>query len=155
MEQEKDLPDWLIKDIQAQAARMDDGRLIRDLGEIGDALCDADAEQLRHVLADPRATQRIQEDLEVILPFYLQLLTESINRHGEESHLSMDDLTKLLESHGKAGIVLKPKLLLESGRFGFALMQAAAALADLDDTLAGPWYLSLKELLQQEGIASV
>ena len=47
------------------------------------------------------------------------------------------------------GIVLKPKLLLESGRFGFALMQAAAALAELDDTLAGLWYLSLKELLQR------
>jgi hypothetical protein len=50
--------------------------------------------------------------------------------------------------------VLKPKLLLESGRFGFALMQAAAALAELDDTLAGLWYLSLKELLQREAAAS-
>jgi hypothetical protein len=33
-------------------------------------------------------------------------------------------------------------------------MQAAAALAELDDTLAGLWYLSLKELLQREAAAS-
>jgi hypothetical protein len=88
------------------------------------------------------------------LPFYLPLLADSINRRGEETHLTSDELATLLVSHGTEGIVLKPKLLLESGRFGFALMQAAAALAELDDTLAGLWYLSLKELLQREAAAS-
>lgn len=132
---------------------MDDGQFIRDLGEIGQALCEADAGRLKAILADSKTADRIERELEVVLPFYLPLLADSINRRGEETHLTADELATLLVSHGKEGIVLKPKLLLESGRFGFALMQAAAVLAELDDTLAGPWYLSLKELLQREAAA--
>lgn len=148
------VPDWLIRDVCAQAARMDDGQYVRDLGEIGQALCEADAGRLKPILAEGRASDRIERELEVVLPFYLPLLADSINRRGEETHLASDELATLLVSHGKEGIALKPKLLLESGRFGFALMQAAAVLAELDDTLAGPWYLSLKELLQREAAAS-
>ncbi|MBO0501753.1 hypothetical protein J1C51_23550 [Chromobacterium haemolyticum] len=145
------VPDWLLRDVSAQAARLDDGQFVRDLGEIGRALCEADADTLKTILADSKTAARIERELEVVLPFYLPLLADSINRRGEETHLTTDELATLLLSHGKPDIVLQPKLLLESGRFGFALMQAAAALADLDDILAGPWYLSLKELLQ--GIA--
>lgn len=153
-EESTGVPDWLIRDVRAQAARLDDGQFVRDLGEIGQALCEADAGKLKTILADSKTAGRIERELEVVLPFYLPLLADSINRRGEETHLTSDELATLLVSHGKEGIVLKPKLLLESGRFGFALMQAAAVLADLDDTLAGPWYLSLKELLQREAAAS-
>ena len=112
---------------------MDDGQFVRDLGELGQALCEADAGRLKTILADSKTARRIERELEVVLPFYLPLLADSINRRGEETHLTSDELATLLVSHGTEGIVLKPKLLLESGRFGFALMQAAAALAELDD----------------------
>ena len=110
---------------------MDDGQFVRDLGELGQALCEADAGRLKTILADSKTARRIERELEVVLPFYLPLLADSINRRGEETHLTSDELATLLVSHGTEGIVLKPKLLLESGRFGFALMQAAAALAEL------------------------
>lgn len=77
-EESTGVPDWLIRDVRAQAARLDDGQFVRDLGEIGQALCEADAGALKTILADSKTAARIERELEVVLPFYLPLLLTAV-----------------------------------------------------------------------------
>lgn len=148
------IAEWMLQDLREQADRLNDGKFLADLADIGNTLCDIDAARVKSLMFDVNTSARIEAELDLVLPHYLVLLKDSIDRSGEETYLSIDEVAKLLASHGKTAPCAQPKLPLESGCKGYALMQAAAALAGVDETLIGPWYLTLKFLLGQPARAT-
>ena len=144
------LSDWLLNDLVAIASKMEDGRYLRDLSEIGNSLCEFEREKTLQLLGQRAQVDRIDLDLDRVLPFYLPLLQDSVANFGEETFLTAEQCEALLKKHQRNGAPpAPPKLPLESGQYGYALLQAAAMLAGIDDTLVGTWYLKLRTELQR------
>ena len=150
------LSDWLLNDLVAIASKMEDGRYLRDLSEIGNSLCEFDRETTLQLLAQRAQVERIDLDLDRVLPFYLPLLEDSVAKSGEETFMNAEQCTALLQKHQRGGALPPPRLPLESGQHGYALLQAAAMLAGIDDALVGTWYLKLQaEMQRAQGAAAL
>lgn len=142
----RDIADWMLHDLHALSALLVDGRLAADLTEIGNTLCDADDTRLRALARYTVIDKRVVGQLHLVLPYYLPLLRASIERHGEEGFLTEAEFAHLFRER-PSDTLATPKLVLESGARAFALMQAAVALAGLDDYLAGPCCFAIRQLL--------
>lgn len=145
-EPDGNIGDWLLSDLSALTAQMEDGRYLRDLKEIGTTLCEFDRKTTLNLMEQRGRAESLKDDLESVLPYYLPLLKDCLDAHGEETYLTADQCAELLAKHNlPPAPATPPRLALESGHYGYALLQAAAMLASVDDTLVGPWYLRLQE----------
>lgn len=92
--------------------------------------------------------QAIFHDMERLLPYYIPLLRTDMDREGDETYRTREDVmadTGIDASTWPASLF--PKLLLENSDREFALMQVAAFQAGIPDTYLRLWYLFLTLLI--------
>jgi len=125
-----------IEDIEGILANIDDSHNCANINDV--------------LQISGKSLQDMMIDIELVLPFYLDLLRPALIEFQSEGYLELTQAKQLLGVPESEELRLTPKLLISDDTKGFAYLQIAGCQAKLSDEYVVLWYRILLVMLMAE-----